>query len=375
MATAAAAASANPNAKTDPAPSTVEPSIADLQKILASPAGAQPGAGDEPEPGDNEPEPNAGDEPEPGDDKPEPGDGDKPAEGTKLEPGEDDQPELSAEELAAANAANAADPDSKLDKEDEALRKRFTPEQQKAFDRAMQKKARKIIELKTSLQERETALAQKDQQLDELSKLPPTAIAPTADDPLADVETEVELDKRVQNARQLRRWALTHTDGAPVKDGDKEFEITKERVGEILAETEEFLQDHAPRRRELLRLRQSTEAEALTTHPWLKDKNSQGSLAIETTLRQFPQLRTVPQIRLILADSVIGRLTRTKPAAAGPGTGAGHKPIPKAPASPAGGNRPARVPGAAKAADKALQTVATTGRDPNNAALRAILQS
>ena len=375
MAIPAAAASAPSNAKTDPAPTTAEPSITDLQKILAGPAAVQSGAGDEPEPGDNEPESGAGDEPKPGDAKPEPGDGDEPAEETELEPGEDDHPELSAEELAAANAADPADPDSKLDKEDEALRKRFTPEQQKAFDRAMQKKARKIIELKTDLQERESALAQKEHQLDELSKAAPAAAAPTADNPLADVETETELEKRVQNARTLRRWALTHTDGSTIKEGDKEIEITKERVGEILAETEEFLQDHAPRRRELLRLRQTAETDALQAHPWLKDKNSRGSLEIETTLRQFPQLRAVPQIRLILADSVIGRLKRTTAAAAKAGTDATQRPIPKAPATPAGGNRPARVPGAAKATGKALETVAKTGRDPGNAALRAILQS
>lgn len=321
--------------------------------------------------------PEEDDDPEPAAEDPENEDlDDAPAAAAAPVAGEesDDDP---APELAEEPAAE--DPDPALDDDDEETRASFTPQQQARFDKAMIKKARRITELKTSEAKHQARVTELEQQLTQARSAPLPAAPTSADDPLADVEDEAKLDARLTEQRKLRRFALRNPNGAVLKD-DKgvEHEFSPERIGAILAETEEFIQEHAPARRQLLRDRGVFEAQAVTAFPWLKDKNSQGSIHIDNTLRDIgnKRLRDLPFIKLALADMLVGRNLRmaaAKKAASGPGGKAAGTQPPKAPATPGGAARPGRIPGKSKDASAAAKRLAQSGDDPGNAALRAII--
>lgn len=271
--------------------------------------------------------------------------------------------ELSEEEKTAAAEAN--ENALELDAEDKATRQAFTPEQQKKFDKAVQKKHRKVIELQGQLAER-------DQALEQLAAAPAVAAIPTADNPLADVEDEATLQTAIANSRSLWRWARLHPNGGTLKDAKGgEIEITPERALEIQVQEEELLNQHAPARAQFLKDRSTQEASAVQAFPWLKNKNSQGSVEIEAMLRRSPALRTVPGIKLILADHLSHRAVRLAKKTAT----AGAKPaVQIAPGTPAGRNPPPKVAAGAKQISTALKSVAETGRDPGNAALGALIR-
>lgn len=307
----------------------------------------------------------------------------------------EDDGEEKSEDDDEAEADGDDDPDANLDDEDKKTRATFNPAQQAKFDKAVQKKARRIIDLKTELEEEREARASAEKERDEVRSTPPTAIAATADNPLAAVDDETKLDDELTKARKVRRFALANPDGAYVdtktgqvvelqlEEGEKAPEgvshFSKKRIGEILADTEELLNEHGPKRRTFLQDRAKAEADAVQEFPSLKNKNSEVALHVESQLRKYPALRAVSGIRLILADSFIGSHARAKAkaaaAAAKSGAGKSGDGARKAPPSPGGGTKPGKISGREKVTQGAMQTLARSGDDPDNAGLLALLKS
>jgi hypothetical protein len=347
-----------------------EPSVADLGRIIGrQPAAAAPAK--KPVAAKPAPAPEITDDDLDDDDDPTALDPAAPAAGEDdpAAPAADDPAAPAAEDdpAAAPAPAAAAEPeDLELDAEDQAARKGFTPAQQGRFDKAIRKQRTKVTTL-------EGQLAERDQALEALAAAPAVAAVPTAEDPLADVEDDATLATRLQQSRNLWKWARLHPQGGTLKDAsNRDVEITPERALEIQVEEEELQQLHGPRRAQFIKDRSTQEASAIQAHPWLKNKSSQGAVEIEAMLRRNPGLRSVPGIKLILADHLAHRGTRrAKPATPAAAKAAA---VPVAPATPAGrGNPPPRVGGAAKLTTTALKTVAETGRDPGNAALGALI--
>lgn len=286
--------------------------------------------------------------------------------------------EQNTEEDSDENADEESDEDDEgeapegLDADDVKTRKALPPAAQKAFDKAIGKKVRQI-------RERDEQIKTLQSELTEAKANPPAPIEATPESPLAGVTDTAALDKRLAEFRNLRKWALTHPEGGTVKVGDKDVEISRERVAEILVETEEMLQEHGPKRRQWIEQDRQLTQQATQSYPWLAQKNTPGYLAVENMLRQYGHvpLREIPGIRGDLADLFIGQMIRhqQKQQAAGKSGGAtvagGKKAavVPKAPATPAGGARPPKVAGAVKQAGHASKMLEETGDDPDNAAL------
>lgn len=284
---------------------------------------------------------------------------------------------------AAADAASDQDGEDSagLEDEDQAVRAKLPPEMQKKFDRAVANKARRIVELQAELKAAQAAL--------ETAQSTPAKPIADPSSPLAEVADEAQLETKVADARKLRRFALANPDGAFVDpktgavledvDADDPPEgavrFSKKRIGEILAETEELIQEHAPRHRQLLQARVAADAEAVRSYPWLKNKGAVGTQAVEATLKQAPQLRQLPGIRLLLADAFVARAYRQQLAAKAKGKSAPAATAAKAPPSPAGTRPPPKTAAAAKRSAGQSEQLARTGDDPGNAALRAILNS
>ena len=291
---------------------------------------------------------------------------------------------------AAKDGEADEDEDDDLDEDAKKARASFNPKQQRVFDREVAKVKRKAREAATSLQGEVEAKSQELESLtaevERLRTTPPAPVAPTPTNPLAGVDNVTDLDKQIDQARNLRRWAVRHPQGGVVVD-DKgnEIDISEERSAEILAEAEDLIEKHAPTRREFLAKRTANEQHATQIYPWLKDKKAPATVAVNDVIRRYPILReTFPDYQLIIADSLVGmqlrqsRLADQQKAAAGKGTplmGVAKPAVEprKAPASPAGGTRAPVVKGGTRRRAAVMQRFDETGEDSEGAVLRAIL--
>lgn len=299
---------------------------------------------------------------------------------------DDDEGDDSDDDTTATGAADEAGAEGEDDEEDagadedededeenpaaKQARAKFTPEQQALFNKAMKKeRARRNSEV-AALQER---LAQLEKQAT-VGAASAAAPAPTADDPLADVQTEAELEQRIAGAKAWRQWLRLHPDGGTVGEGDNAKDVTPEQARAWLVHYEDILLEHAPARRAQLAKRQAADSAALKVHPWLAKASDPRTLAVEAELRAHPALRSVPGVRALIADAHLTRAARQAAlkkgaAAAGGATTGKTAGAARAPHNPAAGaTRPPKA-SQGKAAAKAVQTLHQTGDDPGNAVL------
>jgi len=297
---------------------------------------------------------------------------------------ETDKPTKAAKDGEAEEAE-----DDDLDEDAKKARASFNPKQQRVFDREVAKVKRKAREAATSLQgdveAKSQELASLAAEVAQLRTTPPAPVAPTPTNPLAGVDSEADLDKQIDQARNLRRWAMRHPQGGFVVDAKGgEIEISEERSAEILTEAEDLIDKHAPTRREFLTKRVANEQHAAQIYPWLKDKKAPATVAVNDVIRRFPILReTFPDYQLIIADSLVGmqlrqsRLAEQQKAAstAGPFKGGTRPTVEprRAPASPAGGTRAPVVKGGTRRRAAVMQRFDETGEDSEGAVLGAIL--
>jgi hypothetical protein len=354
-------------ASAQPAAPQAEPSNDDLRNILS--AGA-PVADDDADPVLDQ------DDPEPAADADADPDFDGPAAKAPAADAADADADPDADQAPAADAAKPdADPDDALDDEIAEARAEFTPAQQKAFDRALRKKSARVIQLRTELEAAAQRASAAEAALEEARTAAPAATqAPSAEDPLADVESETSLDAKLAESRRLRRWCLAHRDGGMVGEGDKAIEVSAEKAAALLAEAEEIIEEHAPKRREFLKNRAQFDQAAQAAYPFLKNAASPGARVVEATLKNYPGLKRIfPGARLAVADMLMGAHYRQQQAQKAAKPAAAGTKAPVAPSSPAGASRPPRVNGAVKASGEAQRALATTGDDPDNAALKSII--
>jgi hypothetical protein len=285
---------------------------------------------------------------------------------------EDSTPTAEADAAAESPETLAApEEEAAADEVDDPIRAHFTPEQQKAFDRALGKKAAKLKEAAAA---RETELTAQLQQLQaQLATATQAPVGPSREHPLAQFEDEASLEQHLAQIRAIRKKAQSTPSGFALGTGENAVQIEAERIPGLLAETEEILTEFAPRQREFIRQRQQLDSVAVNEYPALKDKNSSLSQHVEQVARHFPQLKALfPGYRLAIADMMSGAKLRTEKAKPLP---AAKSLPPKAPATPAGGTRPPKVSAGAATAASATRALTERGQDPGNAALRSLLRT
>lgn len=126
-------------------------------------------------------------------------------------------------------------------------------------------------------------------------------------DVLEHVDSLESLSDTQRRYSSLHAWALRHPDGGTL--GQQEYDA--EGVRDLLARTFELVHDAIPRRRDYLTARERVESEAVTAYPWLKEHGRGHGARVQQLITQAPQLRAVPNHRLILADAVVGEALRT----------------------------------------------------------------
>ena len=143
------------------------------------------------------------------------------------------------------------------------------------------------------LEQLRTAKADLEAQLNQTTR---PVLSPSAENPLADVDSEEALQQRIQNAQAVRRWALQNTEGATIKqpDGSEKF-IEGSEVKDYLIKASDILEVHVPARRQWLAQREPAVKAAKEVFPDIFKEGSQLNQAYKATIKQAPDLLKLPQ--------------------------------------------------------------------------------
>jgi len=208
---------------------------------------------------------------------------------------EDSEPAEKAEEEAEEKSDDDAEEDAPAPTQDKLLKRidKITAKRREAEERAEQLET-EISDLRAKF-----------------DAAPPITLAPTPADPLADVESPEALEERISIAKKVRKWALENLEGGTVTNAQGE-EVYHEpaQVRQYLANADEMLTEHAPKRREWLTQRQAVLPEARTAYPALFQTGSPEQAMYRETLKAYPALKNIPNLEMVIGDAIEGQKLR-----------------------------------------------------------------
>ena len=211
---------------------------------------------------------------------------------------EDAKSEDSAEDAEETDEEKSED-DSEEKDEEESEDEDEAPSQEKVQKRidkltAKRKEAEeKAAALSTDYEQAKAKLAELEAQVNESSR---PVLQPTAENPLADVDTEDALDAKIKSAQEVRRWALRNTDGATVKKPDgSEVYLDADQIKDYLIKADDVLTLHAPARKQWLAQRAPAVEAAKSIFPDIFKKGTAMNQAYQATIKQAPELLKLPQ--------------------------------------------------------------------------------
>jgi hypothetical protein len=214
------------------------------------------------------------------------------------EKSEDSAEEVDTEEEPATEADSAEEPeDSEDTAAEEPAGEEVTKDKvQRRIDKLVAKQREseeKAQAASAELEQLRTAKADLEAQLNQTSR---PVLTPTADNPLADVDSDEALQQRIQNAQAVRRWALQNTDGTTIKqpDGSEKF-IEAAEVKDYLVKADDILTIHVPARKEWLAQREPAVQAAKSMFPDIFKEGSALNQAYKATIKQAPDLLKIPQ--------------------------------------------------------------------------------
>jgi hypothetical protein len=224
---------------------------------------------------------------------------------------EEDKPE-SAED-PAEDVSEADDDKSDAEEEQDADEETEDVPREK-----IQRRIDKLTAARKSAEEKATALAAEAEEAKakvaeyeaQLNEAARPVLSPTADNPLADVDTQDALDAKIKSAQEVRRWALRNTDGATVKRPDgTEVYLDADQVKDYLIKSDDVLTLHAPARQNWLAQRQPAIEAAKNLFPDIFKKGTPMNTAYQATVKQAPELLRIPQHEYWVALALLGEQT------------------------------------------------------------------
>ena len=182
----------------------------------------------------------------------------------------------------------------------------------------IQRRIDKLTAARKSAEEKATALAAEAEEAKaknadyeaQLNEAARPVLSPTADNPLADVDTQDALDAKIKSAQEVRRWALRNTDGATVKRPDgTEVYLDADQVKDYLLKSDDVISIHGPARQQWLAQRQPAIEAAKNLFPDIFKKGTPMNTAYQATVKQAPELLRIPQHEYWVALALLGEQT------------------------------------------------------------------
>lgn len=223
---------------------------------------------------------------------------------------EEDKPETEdpAEDVAdTEDAESDAEAEQDADEETEDVPREKVQRRIDKLTAARKSAEEKVTALSAEAQEAKAKVAEYEAQLNEASR---PVLSPTADNPLADVDTQDALEAKIKSAQEVRRWALRNTDGATVKRPDgTEVYLDAEQVKDYLIKSDDVLTLHAPARQQWLAQRQPALDAAKQVFPDIFKKGTPMHQAYTATVKQAPELLKLPQAEYWVGLALLGEQT------------------------------------------------------------------
>jgi hypothetical protein len=220
---------------------------------------------------------------------------------------------------------------------------------------AVQKRIDELTAKRKTAEERVALLEAENNDLKAKYAAPPP-LAPSPKNPLADIENETDLAKKVDLVQQAKTWAFQNLDGGEVDygNGQKEF-MDGRRVKELYAQADLILSKHVPAKKEFLHNRAIFDAEAKKVYPNLFKAGTEENKILVGWQTVLPECRNVADLALIVGDALSGQKMRLSGGRRGNGSANGQ---PQPLAAPAPASSP-RVPANKALSGEALSAIAT----------------
>lgn len=130
---------------------------------------------------------------------------------------------------------------------------------------------------------------------------------PNSNNPFANVRTIEDLNKEVEQAKQIRRWCEMNPDGAIVTKPDgQEVEYTAEDVRKIKIKSMDALEEHLPKQAQYIQANQQYDVIATKDYSWWKDRSSKERQMAESFIKAFPEILRAPDHKLVLGHLITG---------------------------------------------------------------------
>jgi hypothetical protein len=237
----------------------------------------------------------------------------EPAKAPKSEASEDDSDLLQDEEDKpetedpAEDVSEAEEAEEEQDEEAEDVPREKVQRRIDKLTAARKSAEEKATALAAEAEEAKAKVAEYEAQLNEAAR---PVLSPTADNPLADVDTQDALDAKIKSAQEVRRWALRNTDGATVKRPDgTEVYLDSDQVKDYLLKSDDVISIHGPARQQWLAQRQPALEAAKSLFPDIFKKGTQMHQAFTATVKQAPELLKLPQAEYWVALALLGEQT------------------------------------------------------------------
>lgn len=261
---------------------------------------------------------------------------------------EQSEPSVSEQNTDSEYQANSDQEDSEVHSQSEETTEQTqsedseeteeTKSEDDEIERGLPKGVKKRIDkLSAKRREAEAEVERLRQEVERLSQeATKPAQTPTPDNPYSNLSTLEQIQKEMEQAKQIRRWCEMNPDGAVVTNANgEEVEYTSEEVRNIKIKALDALEEHLPARAKYIQNFQQIEQVAVKEYPWWKDKSAQERQIAETFLKHFPEIQRFPDYKMVLGDYIRGAKAREA---------ASKKAIPqKAPSQPRPSSAPRQV--------------------------------
>ncbi|MEI6035704.1 MAG: hypothetical protein WCS65_15675 [Verrucomicrobiae bacterium] len=218
----------------------------------------------------------------------------------------DADPDAEAKEADDAGEDQAGAEADKAEEADEDEKPAGSEKVQKRIDKLTARA--KTAEEKANAAEVELEKARAEAaELREAGGRPSVVAAPSAANPLSDVSDPGELASRVNNAVVVKRWCIENPDGGTVKDKDGgEVEFESAQVRKMLADAEEIITVHAPRRERFLVENEQHGKVAREVYPDMFKRGTEMEKAFQNLVKAWPEVTRFPDYHLVLGDYLAG---------------------------------------------------------------------
>jgi hypothetical protein len=215
--------------------------------------------------------------------------------------GEAEQASVIEEEPEVAPEQPKEEPQPEPPKEEPAIAERDN----------VQKRIDKLVAQKKSAEESVAKLTAELAEMKEKASIPSIDIRPTAEDPLANVFTPDEMERRRTAAQHVQSWAMRNLNGGEVRKADGSTGmLNDEEVRDMWARAADMLTVHLPNREKYLNQKAHYDQEAARAYPELFRMNGESFKAYMDVLRQFPAVLARPDHSIHIGDMLYGQRQR-----------------------------------------------------------------